>query len=53
MALLVADTNPEDMIGAADHAMYARKTGAPGVTVLRNDVRRELIFDTADLVAQH
>jgi PleD family two-component response regulator len=25
MALLVADTNPEDMIGAADHAMYARK----------------------------
>ena len=25
MALLVADTTPEDMIGAADHAMYARK----------------------------
>ena len=25
MALLVADTAPEDMIGAADHAMYARK----------------------------
>ena len=25
MALLVADTPPEDMIGAADHAMYARK----------------------------
>jgi diguanylate cyclase (GGDEF)-like protein len=25
MALLVADTTPDDMIGAADHAMYARK----------------------------
>jgi diguanylate cyclase (GGDEF)-like protein len=25
MALMVADTAPEDMIGAADHAMYARK----------------------------
>ncbi len=25
MALLVADTTPEDMIGAADHAMYERK----------------------------
>jgi diguanylate cyclase (GGDEF)-like protein len=25
MALLVADTSSEDMIGAADHAMYARK----------------------------
>ena len=25
MALLLADTAPEDMIGAADHAMYARK----------------------------
>ena len=25
MALLVADATPEDMIGAADHAMYARK----------------------------
>jgi diguanylate cyclase (GGDEF)-like protein len=25
MALLVAETTPEDMIGAADHAMYARK----------------------------
>lgn len=25
MALLVADTTAEDMIGAADHAMYARK----------------------------
>lgn len=25
MALLVADTAPEDIIGAADHAMYARK----------------------------
>lgn len=25
MALLVADTVPDDMIGAADHAMYARK----------------------------
>jgi diguanylate cyclase (GGDEF)-like protein len=25
MALLVAETTPDDMIGAADHAMYARK----------------------------
>jgi diguanylate cyclase (GGDEF)-like protein len=25
MALLVADTTPEEMIGAADHAMYVRK----------------------------
>jgi diguanylate cyclase (GGDEF)-like protein len=25
MALLIADTAPEDIIGAADHAMYARK----------------------------
>ncbi len=25
MALLVAETTPEDMIGAADHAMYTRK----------------------------
>jgi diguanylate cyclase (GGDEF)-like protein len=25
MALLIADTTAEDMIGAADHAMYARK----------------------------
>jgi len=30
MALLVADTTPEDMIGAADHAMYARKAERRG-----------------------
>ena len=49
------------IIDAADRAMYARKDerrGLPancsaGDRILRNDVRRELIFDTPDLVAQH
>ena len=60
---LKADSNPAEIIDAADKAMYARKKerrafnllrGNPGMTiVLRNNIRRELVVDPADLVAQH
>src|SRR5262249_40375967 len=62
-ALLRADATPAEIITAADRAMYARKDerrGPPSVAypgtnwrkLLGDDVRRELVLDQADLVAQ-
>ena len=62
VALLGALDTPADVIARADAAMYARKAERKGVSSaapcagrmsrLRNNIRRELVFDEGDAVAQ-
>ncbi len=62
VVLLGALDSPADVIARADAAMYARKDERKGVSSLprardegaasRNDIRRELVFDEGDAVAQ-
>ena len=62
LVMLSPEASPAAAIDAADRAMYARKrerrgrrmlTSIPQRGRLRDNIRRELVFDGADAVAQH